>query len=163
MQPKEIAPEHFSPDIRDFIRLLAGHDVRYMIVGGEAVIYYGHARLTGDVDFFFDASAENAGRLFSALGEFWKGNIPQVGSAEELREPGLVLQFGVPPNRIDLINGISGMSFTEAWPSRHAVPMTVAGAEVPVVYLGLKDLIRNKAASARPKDLDDLGYLRAAE
>lgn len=47
---------HFSKDIQDFIRLLNQHHVRYLIVGGEAVIYYGYARLTGDVDFFFETT-----------------------------------------------------------------------------------------------------------
>ena len=68
MHPEQIAGDHFSPDIRDFVRLLAKHDVRYMIVGGEAVIHYGHARLTGDVDFFYDPSSTNAGKRIQRLG-----------------------------------------------------------------------------------------------
>jgi hypothetical protein len=63
----------FSPDIQEFLRLLHVHDVRYLIVGGEAVIFYGHARLTGDVDFFYDVDVDNARRLFAALDEFWGG------------------------------------------------------------------------------------------
>jgi len=52
MAPGSIDPEHFSPDLCDFLALIAKHQVRYLIVGGEAVIYYGHARLTGDLDIF---------------------------------------------------------------------------------------------------------------
>ena len=50
---------HFSKDIREFLRLLSEYEVNYLIVGGEAVIYYGHARLTGDIDIFYEVSTEN--------------------------------------------------------------------------------------------------------
>jgi hypothetical protein len=62
---------HFSPDILEFILLLHTQAVRYVVVGGEAVIYYGHARLTGDIDFFYDSSEENTAALFHALSVFW--------------------------------------------------------------------------------------------
>ena len=70
MSAKTIAADHFSPDIQDFIALLYKHQVRYLIVGGEAVIFYGHVRLTGDVDFFFDNDKGNAENLYKALYEF---------------------------------------------------------------------------------------------
>ena len=109
-----IASSHFSTDIAEFIESLYRFNVRYLLVGGEAVIFYGHARLTGDVDFFFENTEENA----YALLEFWKGSIPEIESASELREPGLILQFGVPPDRIDLMNRISGVNFLDAWANR---------------------------------------------
>ena len=62
---------HFSQDIQDFLKIIADHNVKYVMVGGEAVIYYGYARLTGDVDFYYESSKENALRLFEALNEFW--------------------------------------------------------------------------------------------
>lgn len=61
MPPPRIEADHFSADIQDFIRLLHEHQVQYVIAGGEAVIYNGHSRLTGDVDFFYDCSEDNAG------------------------------------------------------------------------------------------------------
>lgn len=131
-----------------------------MIVGGEAVIFYGYPRLTGDVDFFFNAALENTHRLFDALTEFWSGNIPGLTRREELGENGLILQFGRPPNRIDLINRIDGIEFQEAWPGREIAEMQSKGQTISVVYIGLQGLIRNKSASARPKDLDDLDYLK---
>ena len=89
----------FSPDVRELLSLLASHRVRYMIVGGEAAIYYGHIRLTGGTDIFFDARPANARRLFQTLQAFWNGTVPGVRSADELTEDGLILQFGRPPQR----------------------------------------------------------------
>lgn len=162
VSPELIDASTFSPDIREFLRLLHAHDVRYMIVGGEAVIFYGHARLTGDVDFFYDIDFDNVRRLYSALDEFWAGSVPGLTSPEELAAPGLIVQFGVPPNRIDLMNRIDGVSFDEAWPARTVVSLDIGKHVVPVTYVGLDALIRNKKAAARPKDMDDLPYLTEA-
>jgi hypothetical protein len=107
----------------DLLLILHHRAVRYLIVGGEAVIHYGYARLTGDIDLFFESSSENAERLFEALKEFWGGAVPEIDEGNELLEPGVILQFGVPPNRID-------------------------------------QLIENKQASGREKDMDDLRFLR---
>jgi hypothetical protein len=134
--------------------------VNYLIVGGEAVIYYGHARVTGDIDVFYERSPENVARLYAALLEFWHGRVPGLQKPEELLQPGVVVQFGVPPNRIDLVNRISGVEFREAWPNRFAVTVASGEEDVPIWYIGMTDLIRNKAAAARPKDLDDLSFLR---
>jgi hypothetical protein len=134
--------------------------VKYLIVGGEAVIYHGYARLTCDVDFFFEPSKQNARKLYKALKEFWAGEIPGIRTFEELMELGLILQFGVPPNRIDLINQISGVTFREAWKNRIKTSMESAGREVPIYLIGLEELIKNKKAIGRPKDVEDLKYLR---
>jgi predicted nucleotidyltransferase len=153
---------YFSPDIEDFLRILARCRVRYLIVGGEAVIYYGYARLTGDVDIFFEQSAENAERLYGALQEFWEGEVPGIGGAGELLEPGVILQFGVPPNRIDVISRIDAVAFGDAWGNRRHVTVQVQGEDIAVTYIGLDDLIANKQAVNRPKDQEDLKYLRKA-
>lgn len=162
MPTRRVDPSHFSPDTRTFIELLSRHNVRYLIVGGEAVILHGHARLTGDVDFFYGRARPNAERLFAAVQEFWGGQTPGLKTSEELEHPGLVLQYGIPPNRIDLINDIDGLGFDEAWPGRVEAVLLSDHGEIAVPYLGLDDLIKNKAASGRPKDLDDLSYLRRA-
>lgn len=151
--------EIFSRDVRDFLRLLAAHQVRYVIVGGTAVIYHGYGRLTGDVDFLYDCSIANTRRLWSALVEFWGGAVPGLSGAEELANPDLVVQFGRPPNRIDLIAGLGSVSFEEAWQSRVHESIEHAGHRVPVWLLGLCELRRSKRAAARPKDLDDLEHL----
>jgi len=52
--------DHFSKDIQDFLECLSRHGVDYLLVGGEAVIYYGHPRLTGDIDVFYSPEENNA-------------------------------------------------------------------------------------------------------
>lgn len=159
MAPVRIDAGHFSPDTRELIELLREHDVRYLIVGGEAVILHGHVRYTGDVDFFFSREDTNVTRLFAALKEFWDGEVPGLHDADDLRPVGTVVQFGVPPNRIDLINEVEGVDFDEAWQGRVECELVTETGSIPVPFIGLDDLIKNKRATGRPKDLDDLDYL----
>lgn len=163
MSPPEIDSKLFSADTRELVVLLHKHRVRYLIVGGEAVIYYGHVRTTGDIDFFYDRSPDNVQHLYAALDEFWGGHIPNLTNWQELTREGMILQFGVVPNRIDLINDIDGITFAEAWPNRLTLSMPVAGQTVDVLLIGLNDLIKNKAATNRPKDGEDLKFLRRAK
>ncbi len=149
----------FSQDILAFLRLLRKHRVRYLIIGGEAVIFHGYPRMTGDVDFFYENSEENTGRLHQALLDFWDGQIPGVGAPEELRESGLILQFGRPPHRIDLMNRIDGVTFRQAWPSRITVRFETRAGTVPAYYIALPLLLKNKRASGRAKDLEDARFL----
>lgn len=149
----------FSRDTRDFLRLLAAHAVRYVLIGGVAVVYHGHVRTTGDVDFLYDCSPENASRLWAALVEFWRGAVPAVTGAQELADPNLVVQFGRPPNRIDLIASLRTVTFAEAWATRVQEQIVVDGKVVPVAILGLRELRRAKQEAGRPKDLDDLAHL----
>ncbi len=153
-------PAHFPPDAQDMLSALAKHHVRYLIVGAEAVIFHGFARLTGDIDIFFEPCEPNRARLFEALKEFWKGQVPGIKSTADLGKAGTVIQFGLPPNRIDLINEISGVAFPEAWKGRTGQVHVIKGKKIRVPFIGLSDLIRNKEACGRPKDLEDLKYLR---
>lgn len=162
MSSSRITADHFSPDTREFLRLLHEHEVHYVITGGEAVIYHGHARLTGDIDFFYDRDEANAQKLYEALNEFWDGDIPDVECSSELMQPGLILQFGRPPNRIDLINQIDGVDFVQAWGTRITVTLAGDAGDVPVYYLALAALIANKRAAGRSKDLQDIEYLDSA-
>lgn len=157
-QPKTlIDAAHFSPDTLEFIRLLQKHEVRHVIIGGEAVIFYGHARFTGDVDFFFSTDPENVDRLFAALLEFWNGNVPGINAASDLREPGYIVQFGRPPNRIDLLSTADGITFDEVWETR--VKVIIEGSGVETSMINVAKLIQNKRSAGRPKDLDDLKFL----
>ncbi len=153
----------FSSDTLDFIRHLAENNVRYLIVGGEAVIYYGYARLTGDVDFFYARTDDNAKRLFSALKKFWKGEIPGVRNYEEFKKKGAIIQFGRPPNRIDLINNISAVSFEQAWNNRTNEEMRIRNKKYSIYYIGLNELVTNKRKANRYKDLEDLKYLTSLQ
>jgi predicted nucleotidyltransferase len=160
MPSDQLAGAYFSPDIQEFFRLLANRGVRYLLVGGEAVIYYGHVRFTGDVDFFYEAEPNNVRQLFSALEEFWDGRVPGISAPIDLLEDGVIVQFGRPPHRIDLLNRIDGVTFAEAWPRRKEVNLQLPHENVSIYYISLDKLIQNKAKAARPKDLDDLQYLQ---
>jgi hypothetical protein len=75
---------------------------------------------------------------------------------------GAIIQFGVPPNRIDLINEIDGVDFASAWRSRVEAMLVTEARETPIQYMSLDDLIKNKQLAGRPKDMDDLAYLTKA-
>ena len=118
---EKIDKSYFSADILDFISLLQHNHVKYLIVGGQATIFYGYARLKGAIDIFYENDEANVEKLFNALNDFWAGNIPAIKSRDELLIPGIVFQFGIPPNRIDLINAIGNVSFEQAWPTKMTV------------------------------------------
>ena len=142
-------------DLREFIALLNSHKVDFVVVGGHAVAFHGHPRFTGDIDFFVRATPANATRILDVLAAFGFGNL---GITEkDLLEPGQVIQLGRPPNRIDILTSISGVDFETAWQSRVASQLD----ELPVSFLGLAELLRNKESSGRQKDLSDLEKLRA--
>ena len=149
----------FSSDILEFLDLLCKHRVRYLVVGGEAVIQYGYARFTADIDIFYHSDAANAVRLFAALQEFWGGAIPGIQNADALRGKGKVFQFGRPPNRLDLLNRIDGVGFSAAWKGRKTERFRHKGRLLTVQFIGLEELIRNKRSAGRNKDLDDLRFL----
>jgi hypothetical protein len=142
-----------QPDFEDFLRLLESHRVEYMIVGGYAVAYHGFPRFTKDIDIFFCDAAENLLRLQAALVAF--GFQPATVPLETLGKPEAVLAVGVEPVRIDLLNRIAGVTFDEA---RGA---TVRGryGDVEVTFIGKEDLLRNKRATGRHRDLGDVEEL----
>lgn len=124
-------------------------EVDFMLVGGYAVALHGWPRTTFDIDFWILANPENAKSVMRAIRAF---GAPLMNLTEEdFHKPGMVFQIGVPPQRIDIISAISGLDYAEA--SRRAVKMTVDGLEVKVI--SLDDLIVNKRASGRPKDIAD--------
>ncbi|MGM0575288.1 MAG: DUF6036 family nucleotidyltransferase [Myxococcota bacterium] len=149
----------FSADLQELLGLLAKHQVRYLLVGGQAVIYHGYPRLTGDVDVFYERTAANTARLFAALEAFWGGDVPELGGPEELMEADLVVQFGRPPNRVDLLASISGVTFEEAWRSRSEVPLEGTPHPMDVPMIGLDCLLENKRSTGRLKDLADVEFL----
>jgi len=152
-------PAPFSTDIREFLMELSRHQVQYLIVGGEAVIYYGHARLTGDIDIYYENSPDNSRRLYDALADFWKGIVPGIDSSKDLQNDNLIIQFGIPPHRIDLLSTISAVDFPTAWKNRVTERIKLKQNEFPVFYIGLSQLIKNKKAVKRPKDIEDLEFL----
>jgi hypothetical protein len=141
------------PDWRAFIELLNAHGVEYVIVGAWARAFHGIPRSTGDIDFFVRRTKENADRLVRVLNQFGFGSLPI--NAEDFLTPDRIVQLGVDPYRIDIINTISAVTFEEAWGER------VAGEidGLPVTFLSLRLFKRNKLAAGRAKDLADLDAL----
>jgi hypothetical protein len=137
-------------DLREFIELLNSHDVEYLLVGGHAVAYHGYPRYTGDIDFFVRPSRANARKLIALLEDFGFGGLGI--ELDDFTTPGRVIQLGHPPNRIDLVTGISGVTFDEAWAGRQHATL----GEVPINIIGKNELLKNKAASGRAKDLADI-------
>ena len=111
------------------------------------------------MDLYYEQEASNARRLFDALNDFWERDIPGIKTPDELLAEDLILQFGVPPNRLDLLGSISGVSFGQAWESRVEETLDVGGSVHPVFFIGKDMLLRNKKATGRAKDADDLRYL----
>ena len=155
MSERSVEEAHFSKDIQELLRLFAKHDVSFVIIGGEAVIFHGYPRYTGDVDFFYEAQPENVGRMYSALLEFWHGDIPSIDSPQDFLQEGIVVQFGRPPNRIDLLSSVDGLSYAQAWAGRERARM----GDLQLNFLGLRELVLSKRAAGRAKDLADLTYL----
>lgn len=142
-------------DLKEFIALLNSHRVEYLIVGGHAVAFHGHPRFTGDIDFFIRMTPSNVQRLLAVLDDFGFGSL---GITErDLLEPGRIVQLGQPPNRIDILTSISGVDFDSAWESRVEATLD----DQPVIMIGWDELLRNKKATGRPKDLTDVGKLLA--
>ena len=138
---------------REFIELLNARDVRYVIVGAFALAHHGRPRYTGDIDFFVEASPENAERLNQVLEQFGFANVGVV--EEDFTAADQVVQLGVEPHRMDLMTSISGVAFEEAWNTREYGNLD--GLRVP--YISRELLKRNKAAVGRKQDLADLDYL----
>lgn len=139
-----------SPDLREFIELLNSKEVKYVIVGGHAVVFHGYPRLTVDVDFFVECSAENARRLEEVMHDFGFSSLGLT--AKDFLEPGQVVQLGRAPNRIDLLTSLSGVTFEEAWQTKVAAKF----GDLSVFILGRESLVKNKKATGRPQDLADL-------
>jgi hypothetical protein len=136
-------------DLKEFARLLAAHEVRFLVVGGAAVNTLGYLRMTEVFDFWIDRTPENADRVMAALDEFGFGGQFE---RKDLLEPGVVVMMGRPPNRIDLLTSISGREFADCWERR--THETFDGMALPMI--ALEDLLINKRASGRPKDLADV-------
>jgi hypothetical protein len=94
LSARSIEASVFSKDVQDLLKLLNHYGVRYIFIGGHAVVFCGNPRYTGDVDLFYDCSEPNANLLFQALTEFRRGVIPSIDHAAELTEYGMVFSSG---------------------------------------------------------------------
>lgn len=147
----------FSSDFSELLSAFNEAGVRYLIVGALAVSYHGQPRASMDFDVWVEPSLENAAKVRRALASFG-APAELLPTIEELGSDDLIYQIGVVPLRIDVITGISGVAFHEAWEKR--VTDTLAGVRVSII--GFDDLVTNKLASGRDKDLLDVRRLRRA-
>ncbi|HTJ46672.1 MAG TPA: hypothetical protein VL463_31415 [Kofleriaceae bacterium] len=129
----------------------AGAD--YLIVGAFALSAHGHVRATGDIDIWVRPTEENAKRVMRALAQFGAPIFDLT--VADLFDGDTVFQIGVAPIRIDILSGVDGLVFDDAW--AHRVMVDLGTGAVPV--LSLQDLAANKRAAGRPKDLADLAWL----
>ena len=140
-------------EFKEFLRLLNSNDVEYLLVGGFCVLYYGYPRATGDIDVWIDTSKKNAAKVTKSLVEFGfdEANVgPQL-----FRRKNKVFRMGVPPLQIDILTDVSGVTFKACYKKRALAE--IDGVKVNII--SLKDLRKNKRASGRHKDLDDLENL----
>jgi predicted nucleotidyltransferase len=138
-----------NEDYRDMLQALADEKVKFLLVGAYALATHGYPRATMDIDIWIMQSPENANAVLRALRRF---RTPlQNLTLQDLQRDGTVFQIGVAPRRIDIITSASGLRFEEAFANSLAV--AIDGIEVHI--LSLADLIRNKRASGRTKDIAD--------
>lgn len=140
-------------DFKEFIELLNKHEVEYLVVGGYAVAMYGYPRFTGDIDFWIKPTELNSKKIISTLIEF--GFEGYDISEEDFIKEDSVIQLGYPPNRIDLLTGVTGLEFDDCYYKKNRVEI----AEIEVNFLSLFHLRLNKEQTGRDKDINDLNNL----
>jgi predicted nucleotidyltransferase len=144
-----------SDDMKELLKLFNQNEVRYVLVGGFAVNYYGYVRATQDIDILVIPSPENAARVAEALADFGFGG---AGIPTELFEqPGGAVHLGAEPNRIDLLTGLKGVDSDEILSTSKEIALD----GVPTRIISFDLLIRVKRASDRPRDRADADELIA--
>jgi predicted nucleotidyltransferase len=142
-------------DFRDLLVELHDAGAEFVVLGGHAVAYHGHPRATKDLDVLVRASAANAARVYKALASFGAPlGLFEIGEADFATYDG-VLQIGLPPRRIDILNRADGITFDEAIDAHES--FEVEGRRIPVI--GLAALLKNKRAAAREQDVADVKAL----
>ncbi len=142
-----------NPDFRDLFSAFNAAGARYLLIGGYAVAFHAEPRFTKDLDLWIDASTADSERAHAALRAFGAplGNTTPA----DLAVPDQILQIGVPPNRVDIVTSIDGVTFAAAWPNR----VETEYGDQRIWVIGRADLITNKRASGRPQDALDVTLL----
>lgn len=142
-----------QPDFKELLELLNKNDVEFIIVGGYALAFHGVPRTTGDIEIFINSIEENAQKIIKVIEEFGFGGLGLISS--DFTKKDQVIQLGFPPVRIDFVTTITGVSWDEA---RQNSESGFYG-EIGVKYIGINELIKNKKATGRNRDLSDLESL----
>ena len=140
-------------DFKELLELLNVHKVDYLIVGGYALAFHGAPRFTGDIDLFVKPDSANAKRILEALAEFGFGSMNL--SETDFTVPDNVIQFGVPPVRVDIMTSLTGVS----WEKANADKVKGDFDKIIVHFISREDLITNKKMLGRQKDLADIEAL----
>lgn len=140
-------------DYREMLKSLNDRGVEFIVVGAYALAHHGAPRATGYLDILVRPTEENASRIIQALKDFGF-EFPNL-SAGDFRELDRIIQLGVPPVRVDLITSLTGVTWDEALSGREEASY----GGVPVFYIGREQLIANKRALGRKRDLADLEAL----
>jgi hypothetical protein len=146
-----------NQDFRDLLRVFNEERVRYLIVGGYALIKHSEPRYTKDLDLWVSPDAENAKRVFKALLTYG-APVSSMSPADFMRE-GYFFTMGLAPNRIDILFDLKGLNFDDAWQRR----VSDVVVDIKVSFLSRLDLIVNKEAVGRKQDLADVEKLRIAD
>lgn len=146
-----------NSDFSELLKIFNDNGVKYLVIGGYALIQYAEPRYTKDLDLWVRVGSANASAVFNALSAF---GAPLNGlSEQDFSEEGYFYQMGRPPVRVDVLMGIPGPSFDDAWQRRNEVDFD--GLLVPFISRG--DLILTKRAAGRPQDLLDAELLSGEE
>jgi hypothetical protein len=143
-----------NPDFKELLNIMEKYKVRYLVVGGYAVMKYTEPRFTKDLDLWISTDSENSEAVFKALTEF---GAPLKGlTQKDFSEKGYFYQMGNPPFRLDIMMSIPGVEFEDAW--KHRTKAQIEGLIVP--FISKKDLLKAKEASGRAQDLIDAENLK---
>jgi predicted nucleotidyltransferase len=146
-----------NKDYKDMLQALSDEKVKFLLVGAYALAAHGYPRATMDIDIWIMPSPENAAAVMRALGRF--GAPLRDLSTSDFQTEGIIFQIGVAPRRIDIITSIDGLTFDDAF--LHSMVVAIDGLEIRIP--SVPDLIINKRASGRTKDLADVEMLEGAE
>ncbi|MGM0665186.1 MAG: nucleotidyltransferase [Thermodesulfobacteriota bacterium] len=146
-----------SPDFKELLKIFKKHKIRYLIVGGYAVMKYSEPRFTKDLDVFIASDRKNAESVYLALKEF--GAPLENLTPDDFTHEGYFYQMGRPPLRVDIMMSIPGIQFHKAWQNREVFELE----ELQIFFISRSDLIKAKEASGRPQDKIDLEKLKEAE
>jgi hypothetical protein len=146
-----MAQKRLPDDFKDFLNSLNKNNVEYLLLGGWAVGICGAPRATGAMDVFIAVDDENLDKLLKALYEFGAPTVPK----EHFKEIGRVFRMGRSPIRIEILNQASGIDFQSCYTRRKVVKVD----DIDISIISEIDLLKNKSASGREKDIADLRNL----
>jgi hypothetical protein len=144
-----------NEDYRDILQSLADEQAKFLLVGAYALAAHGYPRATMDIDIWVMPSPDNAEAVLRALRRF--GAPTSELTVTDLQNGDTIFQIGVAPRRIDIITGVSGLRFDEAF--ANSVEIDIEGLKLRIP--SVDDLIINKRASGRTKDLADVEALES--